>query len=64
MKTLKVGAYSESSNDFGPLITKEHRDKVVSYIDSAEEQGASIIVDGRSIKVITESIITNMNASG
>jgi len=51
MKTLKVGAYSESSNDFGPLITKEHRDKVASYIDSAEEQGASIIVDGRSIKV-------------
>ena len=38
-------------NDFGPLITKEHRDKVASYIDSAEEQGASIIVDGRSIKV-------------
>ena len=33
MKTLKVGAYSESSNDFGPLITKGHRDKVVSYID-------------------------------
>ena len=51
MKTLKVGAYSESSNDFGPLITKEHRDKVASYIDSAEEQGASIIVDGRGIEV-------------
>lgn len=51
MKTLKVGAYSESSNDFGPLITREHRDKVASYIDSAEEQGASIIVDGRDIKV-------------
>ncbi len=51
MKTLKVGAYSEISNDFGPLITREHRDKVASYIDSAEEQGASIIVDGRDIKV-------------
>jgi malonate-semialdehyde dehydrogenase (acetylating)/methylmalonate-semialdehyde dehydrogenase len=51
MKTLKVGAYSDSNNDFGPLITKEHRDKVASYIDSAEEQGASIIVDGRNIIV-------------
>ncbi len=51
MKTLKVGAYSDSNNDFGPLITKEHRDKVASYIDSAEEQGASIIVDGRGIEV-------------
>ena len=51
IKPLKVGAYSESGNDFGPLITKEHRDKVASYIDSAEEDGASIVVDGRNIKV-------------
>ena len=51
IKTLKVGAYSESSNDFGPLITKEHKDKVASYIDSAEKEGASIITDGRDIKV-------------
>ncbi len=51
MKTLKVGAYSDSSNDFGPLITKEHQEKVIAYIDSAEEQGASIIVDGRNIEI-------------
>ncbi len=51
MKSLKVGVYSESSNDFGPLITKEHRDKVASYIDSAEQQGASIVVDGRDMTV-------------
>ena len=51
MEALKVGAYSESTNDFGPLITKEHREKVASYIESAEKEGASVIVDGRSIKV-------------
>ncbi|MFK8068378.1 MAG: CoA-acylating methylmalonate-semialdehyde dehydrogenase [Gammaproteobacteria bacterium] len=51
MKSLKVGVYSESSNDFGPLITSEHRDKVASYIDSAEQQGASIVVDGRGMTV-------------
>ncbi|MFL2555483.1 MAG: CoA-acylating methylmalonate-semialdehyde dehydrogenase [Gammaproteobacteria bacterium] len=51
MKNLKIGAYTDSSNDFGPLITGEHRDKVTSYINSAEEQGATIVVDGRSIKV-------------
>ena len=49
MKTLKVGAYNESSNDFGPLITEDHRNKVASYIKSAEDQGASIAVDGRDI---------------
>ncbi|WP_417543162.1 CoA-acylating methylmalonate-semialdehyde dehydrogenase [Marinobacter sp.] len=47
MKTLKVGAYSESSNDFGPVITGQHRDKIVGYINSAEQQGARIVVDGR-----------------
>ena len=51
MKTLKVGAYNERSNDFGPLITEAHRNKVASYIKSAEDQGATIAVDGRDIKV-------------
>lgn len=48
MKELKVGAYTDSSNDFGPVITGAHRDKVVGYIDHAESQGASIVVDGRN----------------
>ena len=47
MKALKVGAYNVSSNDFGPVITAQHRDKIVGYIDSAEKQGARIVVDGR-----------------
>ncbi len=51
MKTLKVGPYHENKNDFGPLITKEHMQKVISFIDSAEKQGANIEVDGRKIIV-------------
>lgn len=51
MQPLKVGAYSDSSNDFGPLITKAHQQKVIGYIDSAEQQGATIVVDGRQPKV-------------
>jgi malonate-semialdehyde dehydrogenase (acetylating)/methylmalonate-semialdehyde dehydrogenase len=51
MDKLKVGAYSDPENDFGPLITNEHKEKVVSYIDSAEKQGATIVVDGRKINV-------------
>jgi len=31
----------------GPLITREHRDKVASYLDSGREQGAEVLVDGR-----------------
>ena len=50
MQGLKVGVYSEMSNDFGPVITQQHKEKVVGYIDSAEQQGAKIVVDGRNLK--------------
>ncbi|MCU1423184.1 MAG: CoA-acylating methylmalonate-semialdehyde dehydrogenase, partial [Microbacteriaceae bacterium] len=37
--------------DMGPLITKEHRDKVAGYIDLATTDGATVVVDGRGIEV-------------
>lgn len=51
MRALKVGAYSEKTNDFGPVITKAHQQKIVGYINSAEVQGATIVVDGRNPQV-------------
>ncbi|WBA85668.1 CoA-acylating methylmalonate-semialdehyde dehydrogenase [Endozoicomonas sp. GU-1] len=51
MQSLKVGAYSDSSNNFGPVITRQHQEKVIGFIDSAEEQGAEIVVDGRQPEV-------------
>ncbi|MEM5528305.1 CoA-acylating methylmalonate-semialdehyde dehydrogenase [Gammaproteobacteria bacterium AS21] len=51
MKTLKVGAFSDSSNDFGPVITKAHQEKVNGYITSAENDGARIVVDGRNPQI-------------
>ncbi|GAA0827880.1 MULTISPECIES: CoA-acylating methylmalonate-semialdehyde dehydrogenase [Marinomonas] len=47
MAPLKIGECSDKSNDFGPVITQEHKDKVVGFIDSAEAQGATVVVDGR-----------------
>jgi malonate-semialdehyde dehydrogenase (acetylating) / methylmalonate-semialdehyde dehydrogenase len=37
--------------DMGPLITDVHRDKVSSYVDIAEADGATIVVDGRGFQV-------------
>jgi len=48
--TLKVGD-GRRNCDMGPLITKEHRDKVASYLDIAEADGAKVVVDGRGIEV-------------
>ena len=41
--------------DMGPLVTKEHRDKVAIYIDLATKDGAQVVVDGRGIKVDGEA---------
>lgn len=51
MKPLKVGNHTERSNDFGPVITRQHQEKVVGFISSAEAQGASVVVDGRDVIV-------------
>src|SRR5690554_678570 len=51
MTSLKVGPFSDAGNDFGPVITKAHQEKVCGYIDSAEAQGAEIVVDGRGVQV-------------
>jgi len=44
---IKVGPGTEPENEMGPLITREHRDKVASYLDSGAEQGAELVADGR-----------------
>ena len=36
--------------DMGPLVTREHRDKVAGYIDLATKDGAKVVVDGRGVK--------------
>jgi len=44
---VKVGPGSDPESEMGPLVTKQHRDKVASYLDSSKEQGATVVADGR-----------------
>jgi malonate-semialdehyde dehydrogenase (acetylating) / methylmalonate-semialdehyde dehydrogenase len=44
---ITVGPGLEEGSEMGPLITREHRDKVASYIESGADQGAKVVVDGR-----------------
>lgn len=48
--TLKVGD-GRRSCDMGPLVTREHRDRVASYLDAGVEAGAELVVDGREVRV-------------
>jgi len=47
-RTIKIGDGTRDS-DMGPLVTKAHRDKVASYIDAGETDGAKIVVDVRTV---------------
>jgi malonate-semialdehyde dehydrogenase (acetylating)/methylmalonate-semialdehyde dehydrogenase len=44
---IKVGDGLEPDVEMGPLVTREHRDKVASYIEGARDQGAEVVADGR-----------------
>jgi malonate-semialdehyde dehydrogenase (acetylating) / methylmalonate-semialdehyde dehydrogenase len=44
---IKVGNGLEPDVEMGPLVTREHRDKVASYLDKGREQGATVVADGR-----------------
>jgi malonate-semialdehyde dehydrogenase (acetylating) / methylmalonate-semialdehyde dehydrogenase len=47
LPNVKVGPGTDPESEMGPLITREHRDKVASYIDSGRDQGATVVADGR-----------------
>jgi malonate-semialdehyde dehydrogenase (acetylating)/methylmalonate-semialdehyde dehydrogenase len=47
MAKVKVGPGMEEGNEMGPLISREHRDRVASYVDYAPKEGAQVSVDGR-----------------
>ncbi len=44
---IKVGPASEPDNEMGPLISREHRDRVAAHLDTAVAEGATLAVDGR-----------------
>jgi len=44
---VKVGDGMDPSSEMGPLVTKEHRDRVASYVENAPAEGATVLVDGR-----------------
>lgn len=47
LERLRIGPGNDPRAEMGPLITRAHRDKVASYLDSARDDGAALVVDGR-----------------
>lgn len=52
IEKLKVGPYTAGNDvDFGPVITAQARDRILSLIDSGVAQGAKLVIDGRNLKI-------------
>ena len=49
LPSITVGPGDVPGNEMGPLITREHRDRVASYVDAGETAGAKVVVDGRDL---------------
>src|SRR5262245_20173777 len=50
-KQLKIGPGAAEGMDMGPLVTSAHRDRVKGYIDAGVSEGATLVVDGRGLKI-------------
>ena len=48
---LKIGDGLEPGSEMGPLVTRQHRDKVAGYVEKGVAEGATLLADGRALKV-------------
>ena len=51
VENLKVGPGMDKNSEMGPLVTKEHLEKVKGYVDIGVQEGAELVVDGRNLKL-------------
>lgn len=51
IRALKVGPGTDPEAEMGPLVTKQHLDKVRGYIDAGVAEGAKLVVDGRGLQL-------------
>jgi len=51
LSAIKVGSGVDPASEMGPLVTKEHLDRVRSYVDSGVKEGAKLLKDGRDVSV-------------
>ncbi len=49
VEELKIGAGTQAGVEMGPLVSRKHLDKVTSYVEAGEREGAKLVVDGRKV---------------
>ncbi|QMU96349.1 CoA-acylating methylmalonate-semialdehyde dehydrogenase [Microbacterium esteraromaticum] len=61
MADLRIGDGTDPSSEMGPLITREHRDKVASYVAGAAAEGATVVVDGTQKRFDGDGFFTGVS---
>ena len=51
VRALKIGPGTDAEAEMGPLVTRQHLDRVRSYVDLGIQEGAKLVVDGRGLKL-------------
>ena len=51
VRTLRIGPGTDPEAEMGPLVTRAHADKVLSYINAGVKEGADLVVDGRDLRI-------------
>jgi malonate-semialdehyde dehydrogenase (acetylating)/methylmalonate-semialdehyde dehydrogenase len=51
VRALKIGPGTDAEAEMGPLVTRQHLEKVGSYVDLGVREGAKLVVDGRGLKL-------------
>ena len=50
-ETLKVAPWNDPTSQMGPVISKDHKDKIENYISNGVNEGAKLVLDGRNLKI-------------
>jgi malonate-semialdehyde dehydrogenase (acetylating)/methylmalonate-semialdehyde dehydrogenase len=51
VESLKIGPSTDPSADYGPLVTRQHLERVRGYVDLGIQEGAKLVVDGRDFRM-------------
>jgi malonate-semialdehyde dehydrogenase (acetylating) / methylmalonate-semialdehyde dehydrogenase len=51
VRGLRIGSGMDPESEMGPLVTRAHADKVLSYVEAGIAEGAELVVDGRDLRI-------------
>jgi malonate-semialdehyde dehydrogenase (acetylating)/methylmalonate-semialdehyde dehydrogenase len=58
---VKIGHGTDPASEMGPLVTREHRDRVASYVETGAKEGATVVADGRATQFEGDGFFLGMS---